>query len=96
MARAYHRGVDAETAAAPRLARDGWIVLAQRLRTEAGEIDVVAAKPDMLAIVEVKARRTLADAAMALGPGSGRGCSRRRRSCWRSIRSGRGQGCALI
>jgi putative endonuclease len=68
MTRAYHRGVDAETAACAALAQDGWIVLAQRLRTAAGEIDIVAAKPDMLAIVEVKARRTLADAAMALGP----------------------------
>ena len=50
------------------LERDGWRVLAQRLRTEAGEIDVVAAKgTDVLAIIEVKARPTLADAAMALG-----------------------------
>ena len=67
MTRAYHRGVNAETAACDALAQDGWVVLAQRLRTEAGEIDIVAAKPDMLAIVEVKARRTLADAALALG-----------------------------
>lgn len=28
---------------------------------------MVAAKPDLLAIIEVKARRTLADAAVALG-----------------------------
>jgi putative endonuclease len=42
-------------------------VLAQRLRTAAGEIDIVAARPDLLAIVEVKARRRLADAAAALG-----------------------------
>jgi putative endonuclease len=62
---ARHR--DAEAAACAALSRDGWTVLAQRLRTEAGEIDVVAAKPDLLAIVEVKARPTLADAAMALG-----------------------------
>ena len=63
MTRAYHRGVNAETAACAALAQDGWVVLAQRLRTGAGEIDIVAAKPDMLAIVAVKARRTLADAA---------------------------------
>jgi putative endonuclease len=67
MARAYRRGIEAETAACRALADDGWTILAQRLRTEAGEIDVVAAKPDLLAIVEVKARPTLADAALALG-----------------------------
>lgn len=66
--RAYARGTDAEAAACASLVRDGWTVLGQRLRTEAGEIDVVAATPDLLAIVEVKARRTLADAALALGP----------------------------
>jgi len=68
MARAYQRGVDAEAAACRALTRDGWTILAQRLRTEAGEVDIVAATADILAIVEVKARPTLADAAMALGP----------------------------
>ena len=34
---------------------------------EAGEIDVVAVTADLLAVVEVKARRTLAEAALALG-----------------------------
>jgi putative endonuclease len=65
--RAYARGVGAETAACLALVRDGWTILGQRLRTEAGEIDVVAAKSDLLAIIEVKARPTLADAAVALG-----------------------------
>ena len=41
-------------------------MLARRFRTEAGEIDIIAAQPDLLAIIEVKARRTLADAALAL------------------------------
>ncbi len=68
MARAYRRGVDAEDAACRALSADGWTILARRVRTEAGEIDVVAAKPDLLAIVEVKARPTLAEAAFALGP----------------------------
>ena len=67
MTRAYQRGINAEAAVCAALAREGWTVLAQRLRTEAGEIDVVAATHDLLAIVEVKARPTLADAAMALG-----------------------------
>ncbi len=68
MRQAYRRGVGAEVAACRALVREGWTVLARRLRTEAGEIDIVAAKPDLLAIVEVKSRRTLADAALALGP----------------------------
>ncbi len=68
MGRAYQRGIEAEAAARRALATDGWTVLAQRLRTEAGEIDIVAATEDLLAIVEVKARATLADAALALGP----------------------------
>lgn len=67
MARAYQRGIDAEAAACQALIGDGWTVLARRLRTEAGEIDIVAATADLIAIVEVKARPTLADAAMALG-----------------------------
>src|SRR5271157_999410 len=65
--RAYARGIAAEAAACEALMRDGWSVLDRRLRTEAGEIDVVAATRDMLAIIEVKARATLADAALALG-----------------------------
>ncbi len=67
MVLAYRRGIDAEAAACRALEREGWTVLAHRLRTEAGEIDVVAARQDLLAIIEVKARPTLADAAMALG-----------------------------
>ena len=62
----YVRGIDAETAACLALVRHGWTILARRLRTEAGEIDIIAAQPDLLAIIEVKARRTLADAALAL------------------------------
>ena len=62
----YVRGIDAETAACLALVRRGWTVLARRFRTEAGEIDIIAAQPDLLAIIEVKARRTLTDAALAL------------------------------
>ena len=64
--RGYARGLGAEAAACGALAREGWTILGRRLRTEAGEIDVVAATPNLLAIIEVKARRTLADAALAL------------------------------
>jgi putative endonuclease len=59
--------VEAEATACAALALDGWTVLARRVRTEAGEIDIVAATEDLLAIIEVKARASLADAAMALG-----------------------------
>lgn len=65
---AHARGVAAEAAAGAALERDGWTVLARRLRTAAGEIDLVAEKAGLLALIEVKARPALADAAMALGP----------------------------
>lgn len=64
---AQRRGVMAEDAACQALEADGWTVLARRLRTAAGEIDVVAERAGLLAFVEVKARPTLADAAFALG-----------------------------
>jgi putative endonuclease len=61
--RAYARGLAAEAAACAALERDGWTVLDRRVRTEAGEVDVLAEKDGLLAIIEVKARPTLADAA---------------------------------
>jgi|SRR5580658_5173870 putative endonuclease len=60
------RGRGAEDAAAAALEQRGWSILARRLRTSAGEIDLVAEKDGLLAIVEVKARSRLADAAAAL------------------------------
>jgi putative endonuclease len=66
--RAYARGLRAEDAACAALVRDGWTVLDRRVRTEAGEVDVLAEKDGLLAIIEVKARPTLADAAAALSP----------------------------
>lgn len=65
---AHRLGLTAETAACHALEADGWTVLAQRLRTKAGEIDLVAERDGLLAIVEVKARPTLSEAATALGP----------------------------
>jgi putative endonuclease len=64
---AYARGVAAEGAACAALEREGWVVLGRRLRGAAGEIDLVAEKAGLLAIIEVKARPTLSDAAFALG-----------------------------
>jgi putative endonuclease len=63
---AHALGVSAEAAAAAALERDGWTVRARRLRTEAGEVDLVAEHDGLLAIIEVKARPTLAGAAVAL------------------------------
>lgn len=63
---ADRRGRAAEYAARLALEGDGWSILAHRIRTPAGEIDMVAEKDGLLAIVEVKARPSLADAAASL------------------------------
>lgn len=59
--------MSAEALAAAALEANGWQVLARRLRTPAGELDLVAERDGLLAFVEVKRRPTLADAAAALG-----------------------------
>ena len=58
----------AEDAACLALAQDGWTVLGRRIRTRAGEVDAVAEKAGLLAIVEVKRGATLAAAAHVLSP----------------------------
>jgi putative endonuclease len=63
---AYVSGVAAEDTACAALVADGWTIHARRLRTKAGEVDAVAEKDGVLAIIEVKARPTLAQAAIAL------------------------------
>ena len=65
-ARAECRGRAAEAAAAAALIAEGWVILARRLRTEAGEIDLIATRDGLLAFIEVKARASLAEAAAAL------------------------------
>ena len=65
--RAQAQGVDAETLACAALAADGWSIRARRLRTPAGEVDIVAERDGLLAFVEVKRRPTLAEAAASLG-----------------------------
>ncbi|CAH0206713.1 YraN family protein [Roseomonas sp. CECT 9278] len=65
--RAEASGRDAEGVASAALEREGWVVLARRARTPAGEIDLVAERDGVLAFVEVKARPSLSEAAFALG-----------------------------
>ncbi len=65
---AQARGIVAEQAACAALEREGWVVLARRLRTAAGELDMVAERDGLLAFIEVKARPDLSSAAAALGP----------------------------
>ncbi|MGH7042892.1 MAG: YraN family protein [Acetobacteraceae bacterium] len=64
--RAQSRGLIGEAVAAAALERDGWTVHARRLRTEVCEIDLIAEKDGLLAIIEIKARPRLATAAAAL------------------------------
>src|SRR5207342_3532214 len=59
-------GRRAERLAAWWLRLKGWRILAIRARTPVGEVDLVARRGRVLAFVEVKARATEADAAIAL------------------------------
>ncbi|HYP62521.1 MAG TPA: YraN family protein, partial [Acidocella sp.] len=53
-------GRDAEDLVAQGLEAQGYKILARRLRTKAGEIDLVVADAARLIFVEVKARNSLA------------------------------------
>jgi putative endonuclease len=61
-------GRHAETIAAWFLRAKGYKILARRVRTRAGEIDLVARQGDTLIFVEVKARATLDSGLFALHP----------------------------
>jgi putative endonuclease len=60
------RGRRAETLAAWWLRLHGWRILAQRVRTPVGEVDLIARRGRTVAFVEVKARATEADLALAI------------------------------
>ena len=59
-------GRQAEHDVASLLHARGFKILAQRYKTKGGEIDIIAASPECLVFVEVKARPSLAQAAYAL------------------------------
>ncbi len=63
---AERRGRRAEALAALWLQLKGWRVLARRVRTHVGEIDLVVRRGGTLAFVEVKARGSERDLALAL------------------------------
>jgi putative endonuclease len=64
----YRKGLAAEDTVADHYAAGGYQVVARRWRSDAGEIDLILRKNDNVIFVEVKAARTLANAAHALSP----------------------------
>lgn len=63
---AERRGRVAEASAALVLEQAGWRILGRRVRTPLGEIDLIAMKDGLLSFLEVKCRRTAAEAAFAV------------------------------
>ena len=63
---AWRRGRWAEALCAASLILRGYRILGRRLRSPVGEIDILARRGAVLAIVEVKARREIAEAAEAV------------------------------
>lgn len=66
--RAWRFGRWAETACVVLLTFRGYRVLARRFKTPVGEIDIVARRGRVLAVIEVKARAEIELATEALGP----------------------------
>lgn len=65
--KAYRRGHRSEWLAAAALLVKGYRIIARRYKTRLGEIDLIARRRDLVLIVEVKARPTLAAAMDAIG-----------------------------
>ncbi|MBR0559684.1 YraN family protein [Neokomagataea anthophila] len=64
--RSYRSGLEAEALVAARLQEAGYVVLAERLKTPFGEIDLLICTDECLVVVEVKRRRCLKAGAEAL------------------------------
>lgn len=60
------RGRRGEEQAAAFLMEDGWEILASRLKTPRGEVDLVARRPGVVVFVEVKWRAKAADLDLAI------------------------------
>lgn len=65
--RAYRRGNRGEWLAALALMTKGYRIVTRNYRSKLGEIDIIARRGNLIAIVEVKARPTLAEAMDAIG-----------------------------
>lgn len=63
---ADQRGRQGEAEAAMYLAQNGWRVVAERVKTKRGEIDLIAKRTGLVAFVEVKWRARGADLAEAI------------------------------
>ena len=70
--KAYKRGHSSEALAALALMLKGYRIVARRYRTKSGEIDLIARRGDLVAIVEVKARPSLPQAMDAITPAAQR------------------------
>ena len=66
--RSHREGHGAEWIAAAWLMLKGYQILAFRLKGRGGEIDILARRGRTLAVVEVKRRKTIEAAILALGP----------------------------
>ena len=60
------RGREGEDEAARWLGDQGWDILTKRRKTKLGEIDLIARKEGLVAFIEVKWRRRIADLATAI------------------------------
>jgi putative endonuclease len=69
---AEKRGHAGELRAEIALRLKGWRILARRWKCPSGEIDLIARRGDLVAIVEVKARATLTQAMDAVTPSAQR------------------------
>ena len=65
---AWRFGLRAEALCAWVLRLNGYLIEGRRVRTPVGEIDIVARRATVLAIIEVKGRADLSLAAQSIGP----------------------------